>query len=493
MPENSGLNLFKREIIQNIDKRFIYIEDLKNFKKETIFEEAEKIRLCIVKTEFSNEENNMIKDLEKLFSNSDFWAVCPSLNRSTILQANSLNITNLMQPPFKKKSVEQFFAQKYDYVIPRTPEEEADYSAVKGLRVLIADDNIMNIELLEGLLKEFELNIKCFQSPKEAIIAVEEEEFDLFLLDIMMPEISGFDIAERIKQNDKNKFAPVIFISGLSDRKTQVKSYDIGSYAFIEKPFDINITKSRIFGILKSIRTKQQLENIKESFVASIAHDLKTPIYAGINALKLLLSDTFGDLGESQKEIIEDILNSTKFLKNMVDNFLCKSKLENNKIELVKKMYSLNDIAKLCMETAEYVLTPKNQKFKFQESENKVTVPIDALEITRVVNNLIANASQYAPENSIIEVNVFAQNEEFACISVRDYGRGIELEKQKDIFVQYMSYAKQYKRIGTGLGLYISKKIVEAHNGEISVESELGKGTKITIKLPFNDICISSD
>ncbi|MBP7211772.1 ATP-binding protein, partial [bacterium] len=194
-----------------------------------------------------------------------------------------------------------------------------------------------------------------------------------------------------------------------------------------------------------------------------------------------------------QKEIIEDILNSTKFLKNMVDNFLCKSKLENNKIELVKKMYSLNDIAKLCMETAEYVLTPKNQKFKFQESENKVTVPIDALEITRVVNNLIANASQYAPENSIIEVNVFAQNEEFACISVRDYGRGIELEKQKDIFVQYMSYAKQYKRIGTGLGLYISKKIVEAHNGEISVESELGKGTKITIKLPFNDICISSD
>src|SRR5574344_1279465 len=102
--------------------------------------------------------------------------------------------------------------------------------------------------------------------------------------------------------------------------------------------------------------------NDKDLFLATVAHDFKTPINAEINALKLLLNNSFGDLGKEQKCIIEDILNSTKFLKDLVENVLCKNKIEQNKIGLLKQVYSLKELAENCIKNVEYILKPKGQK-----------------------------------------------------------------------------------------------------------------------------------
>ncbi len=109
--------------------------------------------------------------------------------------------------------------------------------------------------------------------------------------------------------------------------------------------------------------------------------------------------------------------------------------------------------------------------------------PIDFVEIKRVVNNLIANASEYSPLGGRIVLRLFETKNEI-CLSVQDFGKGMNLTEQKDIFSHYISYAKKYKKVGSGLGLYITKKIIDAHNGKIKVDSKPNHGTTITILLP---------
>lgn len=460
---------------------FVYIKEPLKFNSENIYD---KVKLCIINTDFSQEEIPAIKSIVKRFPNSEIWASSNMATRNNIITANSLGIKNVVSSPFDKKLVEDFFINSSNFVSNSNQENKISYSSLEGLKVMIVDDNLMNVNLLEDILEDFDLKISSFLKPDEALKVIEHEKFDLFLLDIMMPEISGFDLAKKIKNIEYNKYSPIIFISALSDYQTQIKSYDLGSYAYIEKPFDINIVKSQIYNILKNKKMQEILTSNKESFLATVAHDLKTPISAEINALKLLLDDCFGGLEASQREILEDILSSTKFLQDLVENILCRNKVECDKIDLMKQVFSLKDIVKGCIGTAEYILKPKKQKIIFKSSPEEILLPVDVLEITRAVNNLLSNASQYSPEGKDVIVEVYSDNK-MAGISVQDFGKGIDFEKQKDIFIQYMTYAKQYKRVGTGLGLYITKRIVEAHGGSVELESQIGHGTKISIKLPL--------
>ena len=117
---------------------------------------------------------------------------------------------------------------------------------------MIVDDNQFNIELLEETLKSLNLNLLSFQKPKEAAKIIDLEKFDLFLLDVMMPELSGFDLAEMIKKTRLNCDTPIVFISALADVEHKVKGFNLGSYAYIEKPFNIKVVKSQILNLLKT-------------------------------------------------------------------------------------------------------------------------------------------------------------------------------------------------------------------------------------------------
>ena len=342
----------------------------------------------------------------------------------------------------------------------------------------------MNVELLEEVLSDFDLVLESSLKPKEALKKLSHEQFDLILLDIMMPEMSGFELAKRIKDMPHNKSAEIVFVSALSDSRNKIKGYDLGSVAYIEKPFDVAILKSQIFNLLKNKIAKDLLSLNKENFLATVAHDLKTPINAGINALNLLLDKNLGSLEGDQQEIVEDLLFSTRFMQDMVENILCKNKIDNNKIVLSRQIYSIKEIVEHSIELTKYILAPKKQKiYFFCEIENTL-LSLDFLEIKRAIQNLIVNASEYSDEGSKILIRLSEKKDKVYLI-VQDFGKGINLENQKDVFNEFMSLAKKNKRVGTGLGLYITKRIIEAHGGSVELESKLGSGTKITISLPI--------
>lgn len=465
-----------------LKQKFLFIDNISNFKKS-----IPKIELCVVQTDFSKPDLKCLKKLMESNKNTKFWISSNNLSRENILNANKIGINTVIPFPFDKSLIVEYFNNKSGFYIKKEKADlNYDYSIISNSKVMIVDDNLMNVELLEEILSKFNLKISSFLKPKEAFRLLQHEKFDLILLDVMMPEMSGFELAKKIKNTPVNKDIPIIFISALSDSHNKIKGYNLGSCAYIKKPFDVNIIKSQIYNILKK-QKYQEIANInKEDFLATITHDLKTPIRAGINALNLLLNENLGELKDDQHELIEDILNSTKYMQDMVENILCKTKIENNKIELSKQVCSLKKVAEHCIELTKYILIPKRQHIKLECKVSNTLIPLDFLEIKRAIHNLIANASKYSPIGGKIHIKIIQEDDRLGLL-VQDFGKGIPEENQDEIFSKYMTLAKQDKTVGTGLGLYITKRIIEAHEGEIFVKSKAGDGTTITIYLPIYD------
>lgn len=462
----------------NLNQNFLFVEDVSKLKRL-----KSGIGLCIIQTDFSKADIRAMKKIKKDNTNTEIWVCTHNLSRENVLIANKVGIKTVISSPVSKKMVEDFFNNQKNHYSEEILYTNEDYSGIKNAKVMIVDDNHMNVELLEEILSKLELQISSYLKPQEACQSMLHEKFDLFLLDIMMPEMSGFELAKKIKETPHNKNTPIVFISALSDSHNKIKGYDLGSHAYIEKPFDVNVIRSQICNILKNKKKQEVLTSNKEDFLATVAHDLKTPISAGINALNLLLNQNLGGLEEDQHEIIEDILNSTKFMQDMVENLLCKSKIENNKITLSKQVCPLKKVVEHCIELTKYILVPKKQFIQLECEIENTLLPIDFLEVKRAIHNLISNASEYSTDGSKILIKIFDADSRIG-LYVQDFGKGIELVNQEDVFSQYMSFAKKYKRVGSGLGLYITKNIIEAHGGEIQLESKVGFGTKVTIFLP---------
>lgn len=460
--------------------KFFFVEDISKVKKI-----SDKIKLCIINTNFDKDDLRHIKKIKEANPKVEFWICSDNLSKKNVLTINKTGIKTVVSSPVDMKMVEDFFIRKENSYPTKDSNIKYDDAAIANSKIMIVDDNNMNIELLEDILSEFNVEITTSTKPKNTYELIQKNKYDLFLLDVMMPEMSGFELSKKIKGSTLNKNTPIVFISALSDSHNKITGYDLGSFAYIEKPFDIKLVKSQVYNILKNQRLLELNLNNNEDFLATIAHDLKTPISAGINALNLLLNKNMGELDKAQCEIIEDLLYSTHFMKDMIENFLCKKKIDNNRIDIIKKPHSAIEVAKHCAEITKYILNEKSQNIKLEINAPDITIPIDFLEIKRALHNLIINASEYSPREKDIIIGISLINQQKVAISVQDFGKGIKLEEQRDVFYQYMSFAKKYKKVGSGLGLYITKNIVEAHGGEVKLESKIGYGTKITMYLPL--------
>ena len=218
-------------------------------------------------------------------------------------------------------------------------------------------------------------------------------------------------------------------------------------------------------------------------FIAMFTHDLKTPINSGIFALEMLLKNSADNLNDYQKELLTDLLNSSKYMKRLTENALCKFKSDSGSFTLNKEKASIKKIVENCIEETKYILNEKNQKLNFNCSQKNIFANIDVVEITRVINNLISNASKYSGKNSSIDIVLKNFNHKI-YFEIQDYGCGIKMKELDSVFEKYVRLANSQKSVGTGLGLYITKLIIDAHNGNIDIKSKPQKGTKISFLIP---------
>lgn len=354
---------------------------------------------------------------------------------------------------------------------------------IKGMKVMIVDDNEMNVTLLEEMLSETGLEIKSFTNPFNAADAVSKEAFDLFLLDIMMPDMSGFELGEIVRNSALNSKALIMFISALSDAKHKITGYNLGSCAYIEKPFDVAVVRCQIINALKTKQLNDAMCDTKESFLTMITHDLKSPVNSEIFALENLLKNFNVSNDKDKEEIISDILGATKYMKNLLENVLNKYRCENNKYCLIKEKHSIKRLVEETIEETKYSMLNKNQGIHLTNRAKTKFIQMDFYEMKRVLHNLLTNSMEYAPRNSVIEIDI-SENKKYVVFSVKNENNGLVIENPQDLFDKFVSQAKKNKKISSGLGLYIAKKTVEAHNGSINVDVKDPKYVRFVFTLP---------
>ncbi len=226
------------------------------------------------------------------------------------------------------------------------------------------------------------------------------------------------------------------------------------------------------------------IRNSKDTFIAMLTHDLKGPINSGIYALELLLSEgKCENLNDYQKELLNDILKTSKYIKNLTDNALCKFRAENGSYEIKKEYTSIKNIVKDCIKGINYLSKEKNQKINFICSKEDICANVDLIEIKRAIRNLISNACIYSYKNSEINV-ILKKYKDKVYFEVQDFGCGINLDKLSSVFDKYVRLANEQKSAGTGLGLYITKLIIDAHGGNIDIQSKKGCETRIFFEIP---------
>lgn len=228
------------------------------------------------------------------------------------------------------------------------------------------------------------------------------------------------------------------------------------------------------------LKRKNTFDN-KETILAMISHDLKNPINASILAVKLLDNNKFSQLNPNQKEILDNIMVSLKYMKSLIENILDRYRFDNNVYKLNKTSVEFKSFISSVVEQSKYIFADKSQIIRINMNLENSLIEIDALEIARVINNLIANSSKYAKDGAEIIIKIFEKNKNI-CFSIENTGKGIA--NISNIFDKFVTFDDNSKSIATGLGLYIVKEIISAHGGEVFIESEINNFTRVTFTLP---------
>ena len=240
--------------------------------------------------------------------------------------------------------------------------------------------------------------------------------------------------------------------------------------------------KKRYVLLIKDVTTEREIETLKEDFVATLTHDLKVPIVAEANILNFLIEGKFGEINDKQKFALLNMKSSNEELIELVQIVLETYKIKETGIPLLKESIKLNEFLENIVTQVQPIATNAGLIINFKPERN-ITVSADTMQLERVVKNLISNAISHSNTAKNIDIKT-GEMPGFATISVIDYGQGIPAEEQKLIFNKYYSAAKKFRKIGTGLGLYLSQQIIQSHGGEITVESEENVRTEFCIKIP---------
>lgn len=374
-------------------------------------------------------------------------------------------------------------------------------------KCLIVDDLEANLIALEKLLKDERVQVIRAQSGLEALNLLLEHDFALALVDVQMPNMDGFELAEIMRSTEKTRSIPLIFVTAAgADAQRVFQGYEKGAVDFLQKPLtpQIVISKVRVFLELynQKEQLKQKLKKIEETesylqaalksrdeFLSICSHELKTPL----TSLKMQIQIVNRLREKKGDEIAFSPLNMEKFLTNadrsveriihLVNDMLDISRVATGRLSLNLEKVELDlFVTDVCERLRPYMeLAGCDLKITVKD---KIQGLWDKFRIEQVLTNLLTNAAKYAPE-APVEISVQKENH-FAVVKVKDHGPGISEFDQRRIFERFERIRNEDNVSGLGLGLYISKQIVELHHGALSVESKLEVGTTFIMKLPLS-------
>lgn len=410
--------------------------------------------------------------------------------------------------------------------------------------ILVIDDTPENLRFLVDFLSRNSFKVLVAYNGESGLKKAELAQPDLILLDVMMPNMDGFDVCRILKSKLQTKDIPIIFMSALSSTLEKLKGFKLGAADYITKPFQIEEVLARVTThlnvyhlqrqliqqnqqLLEEInrRTQAELERekaldalqaekaslakrveertvdlqranleliralrLKDEFLANISHELRTPLTAILGLSEILKDEIYGPINKKQHSTLNTVEKSGYHLLDLIDDLLSYSKLEAGKLTLTIDTVSVKEVCQASLNKIIEAARRKKILVSMTTSNTVETIQADKYCLEKIIVNLLSNAIKFTPTGGTVELDVGtnAENNDIVHFSVQDTGIGIAKEDLKYLFEPFVQLDGSLNRAqeGTGLGLSLVRRLTEMHQGSISVESEVGKGSRFTLSLP---------
>ncbi len=368
--------------------------------------------------------------------------------------------------------------------------------------ILIVDDIPKNLQLLSSILSAEGYQIAFASNGLQALSVLETTKPDLILLDIMMPELDGYEVCKRLKENNDTKDIPVIFLTGRVETEDVIRGFKVGAVDYVTKPFNsvellirvkthIELKLSKDELILKNQQLHdyqtelKQLISTKDKFFSIIAHDLRGP-FSGFLGLSDILMNEYDSLDKSEiVQISESMNKAAKRLFSFLENLLEWSSTQTGRLEIHKSNLDISYVADKVISLLSTSANDKDIVLSNKINQNTYIIA-DGNVVQTILRNLISNAIKFTKNNGSVNVTAKEYDENQVLISVIDNGVGMSEDVIEKIFKLDLKHSTPgtNNESGTGLGIVLCKELVNKSDGELFVKSEVGVGTTFSFTLP---------
>ena len=366
---------------------------------------------------------------------------------------------------------------------------------LRGRRILVVDDDRLNVRILSNILKSEGYLIADANSGERALEIYDSFNPDLMLLDVVMPGINGFETCREIKKRYGDKSAPVIFITAKSESEDVVEGLSAGGVDYLPKPFRGKEALARIKTHLQIRLLLEQQQSLveqlsnanaaKNKFLGMAAHDLRNPLASIRGLAEFLREGVGGPLSEDQLDLINTIHDASQSMLVMVNELLDVATIESGELKIHAEQRNISDLIEKCVFLGNIEAGKKGSHIEFNSENREATAFFDGAKIKQVIDNLLSNALKFSPPNSTVRVTLVRGLRTWS-VSVLDKGPGIPEDERDKLFKDFsrLSVRPTNGEKSTGLGLAICRKIVEAHQGTITATNIPTGGCEFKISIP---------
>ncbi len=362
-------------------------------------------------------------------------------------------------------------------------------------KILIVDDVASNVLLLKILLTNEKFQVCTASNGNMCIEQAKKEKPDLILLDVMMPDLNGFDTAVILKKDPETHDIPIIFLTALNNPSDLVKGFQVGANDFLTKPFNKEELVTRVKHQIELVAAKriiiQQNEELKrtisnrDKMYSVIAHDLRSPMASIRMVLNLAVNVVTPELvGDEIFGLLDKANRESEETHDLLDNLLKWTKSQTGRLNVVYQDLELDDILPGAVDIFHMIAEMKKINLRYIPSDEKLTVHGDNDMIKTILRNMISNAIKFTPEGKGIEV-YYKRDGDFARICVQDHGVGISAERVASIFRKGETTYGTGGEEGSGLGLQLCQDFARKNGGEAYVESVEGEGSTFSFTIPL--------
>ncbi len=386
-------------------------------------------------------------------------------------------------------------------------------SSIQQADILIVDDTPENLRLLSSMLEDQSYKVRKATNGKQALQAIEAQTPDLILLDILMPEMNGYQIAKHLKSIDSTREIPIIFLSALNDTMDKVFAFDVGGVDYITKPFQVQEVLVRVKTqitlrnqqkqlreqnkkLQQEIKERKKVESALRVYIHAISHDLRNPVTGMLMILNNLLAKKSSESPSTltvNTNMIEQMAKSCDRQLNLINSLVETSDTGLHGISLNLKPLDLVTFTQQVIAESQPIFDKNRVVFNNKVPSDLPAVQADYTQLWRVFDNLISNAIKYNPPGLTLTLSAEIISEKKAKsksytqwikYTIFDDGVGIKPEEAEELFELYKRGKNVGKIKGLGLGLYLCRQIINAHNGKIGVIANEKSGASFWFTLP---------